>query len=449
MVLVNKFSISTIVLLYLVAFGLLWLGYAFFVAPVFGYAGFKWSPNVFKIIESLLIICILLWFLPSNFKKPSDFFVHMHFLLPILPMLVLYGASDYAREYMYFVVLAFAIVCVIRRLRLPIIKGDIVPTSVMMWGSLLFVLSYILGIIMQGGLAYFNLDLQKVYEFRVNAAENLPGIAGYLTPLVSNILLPFILVLGVSQRKWIIACLAILGSVMMFALASHKSALFYPLIVAAIYFIVRSEKRIIPMLLGSYVLFVMISLFPFFLEKIRSLEQTPFSILAGSLGFRRGYFVPAFLNFAYYDFFSTHQYTMWAESKLTLGLVDYPYNLTATHLIGYQFFGNIDMGANTGWLGSGYMHLGFLGMVLYAFIIGLLLSLCDMLAKSKDHCIVVAVLSIPFLALFTSSDLPTVMLTHGFLFALLLVWIFRVKQNKYMVNKPISGQRNIAGIIKI
>jgi len=72
-----------------------------------------------------------------------------------------------------------------------------------------------------------------------------------------------------------------------------------------------------------------------------------------------------------------------------------------------------------------------------------------MIAKSKNYCIVIAVLSIPFLGLFASSDLPTVMLTNDFLFALLLVWIFRIKQNKHMHNKPISGQRNIIRIFKI
>ena len=425
-----------ILFLYLVAFGVLWLGYALFIHPLFSYAGFIWVPNVVKIVESLLIIFVLLLFLPSKFEKPSDLFVHIQFLFPILPMLVLFAASDYPRAYMYFAAFAFVIVCILRKLRLPKIRAGVVSNELIMWGSFLFVCGYIVFIIALGGLAYFNLDIKKVYEFRVDAAHNLPGIAGYLTPLVSNILLPFIVVLAVSQKKWAIACMAYLGSIMIFGLSSNKITLFCPFIAIAVYFILKYEKQVILLLLGGYILLIFISLAPFFIQKGHFQELTPFNVLAGSLVFRRSYFVPAFLNFAYYDFFSINPHTLWAESKLTFGLVDYPYDLTATHLIGYAFFDNADTGANTGWLGSGYMHLGFLGMVLYAVIIGVLLGACDMISKKNNLRLVVAILTIPFLAACNSSDLPTAMLTHGLLFALLLVWIIRTKQNQPLTKKP-------------
>jgi hypothetical protein len=422
--LVDKSQKSTILFLYLVAFGLLWLGYASFIVPVFAYSGFEWSPNRIKVLESLLVIFFFVWCLPSAIRRPSDCFVHIHFLLPVLPMLVLYGAADYAREYMYFVILAFAIVCMIRKLHIPKIKGDIVPTSIMMWGSLLVVAIYILGVFLQGGSTYFNLDLRRVYEFRMAAAENLPR---YLTNIVSNILIPFILILAVSRRKLLIACLAILGSVMIFGLSSHKSMLFYPFFALAIYQIIRSNIRFIPLFLISYIAIMLITLFPFFINQIASTERSPVSILLGSLGFRRGYFTPSFINFGYYEFFSTHPHTTWAESKLTFGLVDYPYNVSATHLMGYHLFDNVKTGANTAWLGSGYMHLGVAGLLLYAFIIGLLFAIVDMLAKGRDFGIITAMLFIPFLALFINSDLPTVMLTHGLLFSFFITWICQLK----------------------
>jgi hypothetical protein len=72
-----------------------------------------------------------------------------------------------------------------------------------------------------------------------------------------------------------------------------------------------------------------------------------------------------------------------AESKLTFGLIEYPYELNSSHLIGYHYYNNVLTGANTGWLGSGYMHFGFAGMLIYAVIIGLLLGLVDMLCKKE------------------------------------------------------------------
>ena len=416
----------TICFLYLLAFAFLWLGYAFFIVPTIG-AGFSWSPKGVKVLESLLVILFFVWFLPSTIKRPSDFFVHIHFLLPVLPMLVLYGAADYSRVYMYFVIMAFGIVCVVRKFHIPKIKSDIVPIVAMMWCSLIFVFIYILYIISQGGLQYFNLDVQKVYEFRTSSAENMTP---YIANWVANILLPFILIVSVSGRKWLIACLAVFGSVMMFALLSHKSMLFYPFLVLAIYFIMRSNKQnIIGLFLIIYIALIIISTLPFFLTQMSTSQPSPFSIVLGSLGFRRGYFTPAFLNFGYYEFFSNNPHTMWAESKFTFGLVDYSYNLSSTHLIGYHLFDNMDTGANTAWMGTGYMHLGYAGLIIYAFIVGLLFAIVDMIAKGRNFSIIISILFTSFLALFINSDVPTVMLTHGFLFALFLTWMCQLKNN--------------------
>ena len=232
-----------ILILYLIAFVLLWFGYTKFIVPIYGYMGFEWAPNGVKGVEALLAIVFFALSLPSTVKRPSDFFIHFHFLLPIVPMLVLYSASDLPRAYMYFVISAFAVVCLVRKFKLPKIKGDMIPIRIMMWGLLVIAAIYIISIILQGGLRYFNLNLMKVYEFRSLAAQYLPGIYGYISPMVSKILLPFILLLAVYRRKWLVAGLALTGSVMMFALTNHKGPLFYPFIVLGIYWVMNIRSR--------------------------------------------------------------------------------------------------------------------------------------------------------------------------------------------------------------
>jgi len=419
-----------ILFLYLVAYALLWFGYATFIVPIYGHSGFEWAPNMVKVFESLVALVLFALSLPSTLKRPSDFFIHFHFLLPVVPMLVLYSASDLPRAYMYFVILAFAVVCSVRKFKLPKIKGDMIPIHIMMWGLLIVVAIYIISIILQGGLRYFNPNLLKVYEFRTLAAQNLPGISGYLSPMVSKVLLPFILLLAVYRRKWLIAGLAMAGSIMMFALTNHKGPLFYPFLVLGIYYImyiIRSRRRIVQMLLACYILVIFVSLAPFLINNSEETEQSLSRIIMGSLLLRRVCFVPAHLNFVYYDFFSTHPHTMLAESKLTFGLVEYPYDLNSASLIGYYYYNNVETHANTGWLGSGYMHFGFAGMLIYAFIVGFLLSMVDMLAKRREFGISVAILFTPFFTFFLSSDLPTAMLTHGLLLAMVLTWACRLE----------------------
>lgn len=292
-----------ILFLYLVTYTFLWLGYAWFVVPVYGYSGFEWAPNFVKVFESLAVLVFFVVVLPPAVNRPSDFFIHMHFLLPVVPMLVLYSASDLSRTYMYFVVLAFYIVCLVRRFKMPKIKSDVIPVPIMMWGFLSLAAIYILGVIQQGGFRYFNLDLMKVYELRRDAAQNLPEICAYLSPMVEKILLPFTVVLAVYRRKWFVAGLSLAGSIALFGLISHKGALFYPLFVLGIYGITKSRRRLIELLLAGYILVILVSLVPPLISYFNTTEASLSTIIVGSLFLRRGYFVPSLLNFHYYDFF--------------------------------------------------------------------------------------------------------------------------------------------------
>ena len=81
------------IILSLLAFIALWLGYVKFITVV-GYAGFIPDINKLKIVESLFFTILIAALLPTKIKKISDFLIYVHFLLPVLPMLVLYGANS-------------------------------------------------------------------------------------------------------------------------------------------------------------------------------------------------------------------------------------------------------------------------------------------------------------------------------------------------------------------
>ena len=102
--------------------------------------------------------------------------------------------------------------------------------------------------------------------------------------------------------------------------------------------------------------------------------------------------------------------------------------LDSSHLIGYHYYKDVMTGANTVWLGSGYMHFGFPGLLFYALLVGLLFSMVDILARRRELGISGAIIFTPFLALYLSSDLPTTMLTHGLLLAMILAWACRFKE---------------------
>ena len=175
-------------------------------------------------------------------------------------------------------------------------------------------------------------------------------------------------------------------------------------------------KNVIPMMIIAYLSIIVISLLIYMINES--------NIFFGSLLLRRVYFVPAQINYFYYDYFSLNSFILWAESKLTLGLIDYPYSLSTTHRIGLEYFNSENTGANTGWIGSGYAQLGFMGMMIYSFIIGLIFSYINSFSKGINKNIIVAIMIIPLFSLTLSSDLPTALVTHGVLGALILLSVF-------------------------
>lgn len=400
---------------YMLAYLLLFYGYYKFIVPIWSYSGFGWYPDAIKITESTIFLVAISFFLPIRFDKPSDVLLHLQFLFPILPMLVLYGAENQPRLFLYYVIISYIVMNIVtmvvhvKAFRMMTINVVFFQRLLLLFGFLL-----IISIILFGGLRYLNFNLAKVYEFRSDAASILPGIYGYLSPLVVKVLFPFALLLAVVNKRIIVALLAILGPIMMFGLTSHKGPVFYPFAVLLLYFILK-RKNVLLMLTGGYIGIILISLLDF----MRG------GLWIGSLMLRRVMLVPANLNYMYYDFFSKNDFTCWARSKISLGLIEPKFDLDTPHLIGSVYFSNEATGANTGWIGSGYANAGFSGMFLYAVIIGLLFSVLNSFSKVIDKRIIVAIVTPPLLALIMSSDLPTALLTHGFLLSLLLFSCFR------------------------
>ena len=85
---------------------------------------------------------------------------------------------------------------------------------------------------------------------------------------------------------------------------------------------------------------------------------------------------------------------------------------------------------NTGWIGSGYMNAGFLGMLLYAGIIGITLSIINIYSKIISTQVALSMVIIPFFAMMLSSDLPVAMLNHGIILSILLCSLIKVQYFK-------------------
>jgi len=365
-----------------------------------------------KIIEGFVIIFIFSLILPSQFKKVSDILLHIQFLFPILPMLVLYGAQNQPRGYTYVTLFCFFIIYLIaEKFRIKAVRFGCSLSPVLYQRMLLFSGWTVIGtIILLGGMRYFNLNIWKVYEFRSIASRNLPHIVGYLSVWSAKAFFPFAFLISVFHKKIVPSGLAIVGSIMIFGLTSHKGPLFYPWVVLGLFYILNRQK-IIQSLLLSYFGIITTSVM---------LYAYAGHIIFGMLFLRRPFFVPAILNYLHYDFFRNHMFSYWADSKITFGILDKNYSLQIPYLIGNFYYGHVEWAANTGWIGSGYANAGFLGMILCSIMLGLLLAILNAYGRIIDKKIVSAIIMSPAFAIFMSSDIFTALLSHGILISLVL-----------------------------
>jgi hypothetical protein len=167
------------------------------------------------------------------------------------------------------------------------------------------------------------------------------------------------------------------------------------------------------------------------------------SLLLGSLLANRFVFIPSQINFFYFDFFSNNSMMLWAESKISLGLVSSELPMGVMNYIGGLMTGNYSISANTGWVANAYMNAGIAGIVLYAAIIGFLFALVDFWASIHGKQLVGAAFLVPVYTLIMSADLLIVLLTTG-LFVLLI--IFQAGTWRFRIRRPAGPRKTLVAV---
>ena len=388
--------------------------YIHFVNPVYAYAGFNLDINLIKYLEGWLIYFFFLSFTPHRIIKTSDFVINMLFFSFLSPLLVFYSLSNAVKIYLYLILIGVFIIYALRngkKFKFPILQnGHFYSCSL----CILSIIIVSLWLIFSGGLNFFNLDFTRVYEFRpdVKAVIN-EGLLGYLNSWTFKVFGPFLLVIFLYSRLYFFASLVFLIHIFWFGISSSKSVLFYPFLILFVYACFKNNKgsSIIPIfftlvILISYLFFIMFDV-----------------IRPGSLFIRRVFFVPSFLTFTYYEFFSSEGYIFWSNS-ITSKFIEYPYDLGVPRVIG-DYLGT-NSNANNSFLSTGYMHAGIFGIIFYSIIFAFIMRLYDSLDYDpKFIWVSIAIIIIPIRSMITDSDLPTALLTKGVAISLIILFLSR------------------------
>ncbi len=401
------------------------LAYVYVVSPVYSYSGFTTSISFVAVIESYFMMIIIGLVIPSTINRASHFFIWMFAMASIIPTLSFYAMHSGSRIFMYAIMIGFF--CVVLGSKLPVIRIGTLKEGRTIGILLLIIIVVAVSAssIAKGGLSHFNLDFSKVYEHRSEVGALIDvGLWGYINTWVYKVINPALIAWALWRKKYHLFILFTGLQVLFFAISSHKSVLFYPVLILAVYFLVRKREAF------KYITWSLIGVII-----VSSCIYLIFdNVWPASLFIRRVFFVPAQLNFAYYELFSDIGHVFMSNSVLS-SLFSYPFEYNYTYMVSLYLLGHPNTGCNNGFLATGYMHFGYLGIWIFSIIVGLLLWIVDnLIGKRMPLWLGISVLTIPFFSLFTSADLTTALLTHGILVGCLILLIIGKKPDLLLNN---------------
>lgn len=427
---INKAYISSLFSLFMY-FVLISYVFIKWIIPVYNYGDSIFAINWINVYLCIIYIIIINYFIVIHLNETKKFFLYILALLTIIPMFCLYAYTEefaFYSKYMFMCIVCFMVISLIATIEINVsyYKKNITFKRILLPLMTIVVFFTMFRYMILNGLKMFNLDISKVYDYRLQLRETMVGYLAYLDSWTLKIINPFCIVYSFYSSKYFLASFYVMLQVLLFGFSSHKSVLFSAVVLVMFYYMtpIIFKKDTVT---WCFIYLYIIALFLYF------------SHITGlwCLFFQRTFFAPAKLNFYYYDYFSANGFD-WFKQSFLRHFINSKYEVRIDHLIGFEYFNNIEQAANTGFLGSGYAQGGFVVMLFYSIIIGTLISLIVALSKKTHKGLAVGLTILPMTSLFTSGDLPTALLSGGLLIALFLLFS--------LVNDPTISPKNHSAV---
>ncbi len=400
------------------------IGYSKIIGVYFEYLGFIIAPTL------LLKFCswaIFLMFIGLTYKCYqnrnclSDEIIFVLFLLSVAPSTTMIAYGQYPVGFIICIIVYWLTIFLVHRLFSIrdmhfITRGKNKPY----YG---YVLAFILGLLIfvvvfiSGRYTHFRLhfNLLTVYELRDEAAEyNLPAILRYLYGW-GRVTIPMFIIYFFCRGKkilgWVCFCIQILN----FGIEGSKTVFFLAVFAVIIAHLPKMKMEFLNVLIlrGITCLYALCIL----------IYKFAGNIVPISLFMRRILFTPAYLEWAYYDFFLDKTPDFFRTSFLRhLGFkTPYP---RLVNMIGGIYGNSYETNANNGLLSDAIANWGHIGILIMPIILCLVLCVLDDTSKRLDPRIYI--LSALYLSIvLTNTFLTTVLLTHGLLIVMIILFLMR------------------------
>lgn len=241
-----------------------------------------------------------------------------------------------------------------------------------------------------------SLDLSSVYEVR--AAFEAPAFLEKLLVPTAKAAFPFLLVVAFLRKRWTVCLAAFVGELLLFLWTGNKSWILILLVVLAVLVFYKGRRNIV--VFAAFPVLVLACCVVLALSNGLgiTLGEWPFSLFV-----RRAMYIPAFLKFAYFDFYSGRELQgFWGTFVAPFMRGEPPESWE--HVIGQQYMGSYETYANTGMFGAEYAAFGLAG-VFFAGLLFLFFALVVKVSSSKNGDAFALCLAVPLLITFSDASL--------------------------------------------
>ena len=384
------------------------------------YYGIILDINTYKIIESYFFIFVIFLLIGRIKYKPSVVIICTYILFSFIPISTYYSLANESRDFFYMNVVMLFILLLVNKIPVVKIKKISLNISLNVISVVLFVMLIVVLVIYNGYPSLTALDLARVYEVRGDF--NSTPIIERLQSLVTYIMVPILTVRLVKDKAFF--HLFLLAMFVLFVYLSSGGKTLMAVFLFSTFCTVLLIRNNLIFGINTLLFFLCISILIF----ENSLEHY--------LVFRP-LITPAWISFAYYDFFSSHDFLVFSENFPSL-LVS-PYSKTSAEIVGdYLFSDSGGSWASSGFIGSAYSNLGFIGIIIDTVIISVILMMFNSLHSVVKYKQELLMLSLVFGLLLTHIGLYTLLWSRGFILGMILFWIIKSSSSLNSSDKCIT-----------
>lgn len=396
-----------------VLLNILVFSYANYNYVIFGYLGYSYEYSLLRHLIANLMLFPIAVLMPRSFTRLTEYLVILTTLTCYLPLLSLYVCSEFSFSILALIYIQICVILLCKNIfsvNLPERTGFKNPAMIL---SVLMTLLTIFFLLSRGALGNINFDIFTIYETRDVAMKSyFTGSMAYIINWVSKGFAVYLLALGICRRSMSLM-LAAVGTLFFLSISlGQKTPIAMVFFVIFAFFVTTRKIQV-------WQFSLILSLGVLGSHLVYDLLGIP---VAYSIFVKRIFFAPAHAMVNYYEFFSSNGFTYLSDSILR-HVVDYPFKYDPQELIALRISGNIDLNPNVGILGTGYQHAGIVGVLMFGFIGGVLVAMCESLGKRFPPQFVIAVAGPYLYIMLTSSDLFRSFLTHGGAVVLLLLFL--------------------------